>query len=67
MGEVISLPTVEHDLPLNGASIGNTTSIFLSGSDVYVAGSTTAGAVYWKNGVETILSSVGYANSIYVQ
>jgi hypothetical protein len=59
---------VVYDLPLNGATNGNTSSIFVSGSDVYVAGWTSsAGAVYWKNGVETILSSSGQANSIYIQ
>jgi len=59
---------VEYDLPLNGAVSGITTSIFVFGSDVYVSGWTSsAGAVYWKNGEETILSRSGIANSIYVQ
>jgi hypothetical protein len=59
---------VEVDLPLNGAETGNTRSIFVSGSDVYVAGWTSsAGTVYWKNGVETILSAGGQANSIFVE
>jgi hypothetical protein len=58
---------VENDLPLNGASYGNATSIFVSDSNIYVSGYTSAGAVYWKNGVETILSSSGSANSVYVQ
>jgi hypothetical protein len=59
---------VEHDLSLNGAGSGYTTSIFVHGSDAYAAGWTsTSGAVYWKNDVETILSSRGFASSIYVQ
>ena len=59
---------VEHDLPLNGAGSGYTTSIFVYGPDVYVVGWTsTSGAVYWKNDVETILSARGFASSIYVQ
>jgi hypothetical protein len=58
---------MEYDLPLNGATYGMANAIFVSGQDVYVAGQTTAGAVYWKNGVEIILSSKGSANSIYFQ
>ena len=58
---------VEHDLPLNGAAYGNATSILVSGSDVYVTGQTSEGAVYWKNDKEIILSSAGSANDIYVQ
>jgi hypothetical protein len=58
---------VEYDLPMNGAAYGMANAIFVSGSDVYVVGQTTSGAVYWKNSVETILSSTGSANSIYVQ
>jgi hypothetical protein len=72
---------MENDLPLNGATNGNTTytttSIFLFGSDVYVAGYTTTfvspsslfldSAVYWKNGIEINLNSSGKANSIYVK
>lgn len=65
---------VEYDLPTDSLTDGRPTSIFVSGSDVYVAGyletltSTTVDftAVYWKNGVETILSSPGVASSIYV-
>ncbi len=59
---------VEHDLPLNGAGSGYMTSIFVDGQDVYATGWTsTSGAVYWINDVETILSSRGFASSIYVQ
>jgi hypothetical protein len=57
----------EIDLPLNGATYGVATGIFVNGSDVYVTGSAANGAVCWKNGVETILSSSGSANSIYIQ
>ncbi len=58
----------EVDLPMNGATTGYAQSIFVSGSDVYVAGWTfPGGAVYWKNGVETVLSANGSANCIYVQ
>jgi hypothetical protein len=45
-------------------------AIFISGSDVYAAGSTNNGVVkYWKNGVPTILTDgtvYSYATSIYV-
>lgn len=72
---------VENDLSVNGAGNGNTTytttSIFLNGSDVYVAGYTSTfvsssspyldSAVYWKNGVEINLNSSGRANSIFVR
>jgi hypothetical protein len=58
---------VEHDLPLNGAAYGNANSILVSGTDVYVTGQTSQGAVYWKNGEEFILSSAGSANGIYIQ
>jgi hypothetical protein len=58
---------IEYDLPLNGTTSGYTTSLYVSGSDVYASGNTSAGAVYWKNGVETILSSAGEAQSIFVQ
>ena len=47
--------------------MGNATSILVSGSDGGVTGETSEGAVYWKNGVEIILSSAGTANDIYVQ
>jgi hypothetical protein len=57
---------VEYDLPLDGASSGSATAIFVQSSDVYVSGQTTTGAVYWKNGVETVLSPKGSANSILV-
>jgi hypothetical protein len=72
---------IENDLQISGAANGNTTytttSIFLDGLDVYVAGYTSTfvqvsttyldSAVYWKNGVEINLKSSGIANSIYVQ
>lgn len=57
---------VEQDLPVGNQSTGEAAGICVVDSDVFVAGSTSGGAVYWKNGVESILSSVGYANSILV-
>ena len=43
-------------------------SIFVSGSDIYVAGKNSSGAVLWKNGTVNQLSSGGNANesSVYV-
>lgn len=46
----------------NGSEIildtsGFATSIFVSGNDVYVCGMHGSNAVYWKNGVETFLTS----------
>ncbi len=58
---------VEQDLFLGNATEGYANSIFVSGSDIYVAGQTSAGAVYWKNNSATILSPKGEANSIYFQ
>lgn len=58
---------VQQNLPLNGAKFGRANDIFVSDSTVYVVGSTADGAVYWKNGVETVLSPVGSAWSVVVQ
>lgn len=58
---------VEQDLFLGSATYGYANDIFVSGSDIYVAGQTSAGAVYWKNNSATILSPKGEANSIYFQ
>ena len=72
---------IEQDLqlnnPPNASTLYATTSVFVSGTDVYVAGysitivSPTAtpidSAVYWKNGQEISLSSPGIAHSIYFQ
>ncbi len=72
---------IENDLPVitppDASTFYTTTSVFVSGSDVYVAGyssyypppytSITDSAVYWKNGIETSLHTPGRANSIYVQ
>ncbi len=73
---------VEVDLQTNDPSPSAnvrywTTSVFVSGSDVYVSGffatSTTPSAptidsaVYWKNGVEYSLHTPGTANSIFVK
>jgi hypothetical protein len=58
---------VEVELPGNGATYGIANSIFVSGSDVYVAGTTSLGGVLWKNGVATLLSPRGNANSVVVQ
>jgi len=72
---------IEHDLSVNAPFDFNTSygtsSIFVIGSDVYVAGYSLTlvspalpyahSAIYWKNGAETVLSASGIANSIYVQ
>ncbi len=45
------------------------TSVYVSGSDVYVAGGDGDRAVVWKNGVATYLTNgvgTGYANSVFV-
>jgi hypothetical protein len=39
-------------------------AVAVSGTDVYVAGNSPHGAVYWKNGVEQVLSSTGQAYAI---
>jgi len=52
---------------LSGSGLGSANSIFVSGSDVYVAGvDSVAGAVYWKNGEMTALPNGYSANSIFV-
>jgi len=59
-------------LTTSAQSTAAATSIFVSGSDVYVAGYETLNnytyATYWKNGVATNLTSNIYseASSIYV-
>ncbi|HEV2478369.1 MAG TPA: hypothetical protein VGS79_01845 [Puia sp.] len=58
---------VEVNLPPGNASYGNANSIFVAGNDVYVAGTTSQGAVLWKNGVATLLAAHGEANSVVVQ
>ncbi|HEV3223348.1 MAG TPA: hypothetical protein VGZ90_10730 [Puia sp.] len=72
---------VENDLQLNYPPNANTsyvtTSVFVSGSDVYVSGYSRTfisgavppvdSAVYWKNGVEMSLHTIGRANSIFVK
>jgi hypothetical protein len=59
---------LENDLPLNGDPYGNANSVFVSGSDVYVCGRTASGAVYWKNGTETVLGpDYGAISSILIQ
>jgi hypothetical protein len=72
---------VENDLPLNYPPNSNTsyvtTSVFVSGSDIYIAGYSRTfisgtipevdSAVYWKNGIEYSLHTIGRANSILVK
>ena len=53
----------------DGTGSAITSSIFVSGSDVYVAGTDSkefSGAVYWKNNNEVQLSNGGGASSIFV-
>jgi hypothetical protein len=59
---------VENDLPLNGDMYGNANSVYVSGSDIYVCGSTASGSVYWKNGILTKLGSdYGWVSSILIK
>jgi hypothetical protein len=73
---------IEVDLTTNNPPPGAntrymTTSVFVTGSDIYVSGffSTSTSpsspaidsAVYWKNGVEYSLHTPGRANSIFVK
>ncbi len=58
-------------LPFTPNIQADANSIFVSGSDVYVAGRANGGAMIWKNGVATPLttpptSTDGMANSVYV-
>jgi hypothetical protein len=73
-GVEIDLQTIN---PPDASTTYITTSVFVTGSDVYVAGyftkitspavPPTDSAVYWKNGVEYSLHTPGRANSIYVR
>lgn len=59
---------IEHDLPVNGDSYGNASTVFVNGSDIYVCGNTGSGAVYWKNGVEKVLGpDYGSVSSILIK
>jgi hypothetical protein len=42
-------------------------SIFVKGSDIYVAGKANDAACYWKNGTEILLSQTAVANSLFVE
>ncbi len=63
--------------PPSATTSYTTTAVFISGTDIYVAGysstfitpSSTAvdSAMYWKNGMEVSLGSAGRAYSIYFQ
>ncbi|HUZ57631.1 MAG TPA: hypothetical protein VMU83_02505 [Hanamia sp.] len=48
------------------ADSASANSIFVSGNDVYVAGSINDSVVYWKNGIATYLGASGAATSIFV-
>jgi len=57
------------NLPLSsGATTGKANSIFIDGSDIYIAGEASNGststAIYWKNGATTVLSDGTRAVSI---
>ena len=65
-----------YDLSSPHSNYGELSSVFVSGNDVYVAGMVETtnqminNAVYWKNGVETVLPTTGanaFATSIYVR
>lgn len=61
-GSLISLP-----FTVNSIALG----IFIAGTDIYVVGYDGPDAVYWKNGVETLLpkktpSSLAIANGVFV-
>ena len=59
---------IENGLQLNGDSYGSVNTVFVDGSDVYVCGQTSTGAVYWKNGVEIKLGlEYGYVSSILIK
>ncbi|HEY5369869.1 MAG TPA: hypothetical protein VIJ75_12855 [Hanamia sp.] len=59
---------IENDLPLNGDSYGNASTVFVNGSDIYVCGNIGSGAVYWENGIETKLGSdYGSVSSILIK
>ena len=45
---------------------GNANSIFVSGSNLLIAGSDNNRAAYWNNGIETALDSFSSGNSIFV-
>lgn len=58
-------------VPLNSSSTGtytylNTTDIAISNHDVYISGSDNGNAVYWKNGIETVLTGGTLATGIQV-
>lgn|GEM_PF-965489 len=64
-----------YDLTSPNNNYGEVSSVFVSGNDVYVSGMVVTtnqminNAVYWKNGVETVLPSSAanaFASSIYV-
>ena len=64
-----------YDLSSPHNSYGQVSGVFVSGRDIYIAGMVETtnqminNAVYWKNGVETVLPSSGtnaYATSVYV-
>jgi hypothetical protein len=73
--------TVEQDLqvitPTSDVTTYTPTSIFVFGTDIYVAGFSSTyvtpqgapldSAIYWKNGIEISLHSSGTANSIFVK
>jgi hypothetical protein len=66
-GVVVELTSAANQPPVEAAD-----SIFVSGSDVYVAGFmyntpvTESSAVYWKNGVQVVLDSApSHANAIF--
>ena len=59
---------VINNLPIVNSIKGNASSIFVSGTDVYMSGNYAGGPCYWKNGVRTDLSRIGSGgtSSIFV-
>ena len=54
---------VINNLPIVNSIRGNASSIFVSGTDVYLSGNYAGGPCYWKNGARTDLSTVGSGGS----
>jgi len=56
----------KNDIPTTLSTNGFGNGIYVSGSDVYVAGASGDSAVVWKNGIATYLASGATAYSVFV-